>query len=266
MNEIKHIIEEDTHIKDFIFKNYSKKFYGYLKSNKTIFIVNNNEVGINTYLKNNDILIIKYQNKNKETIKIDKEINILYEDNYLIILDKPHGLLTIPSINDIDSLYSRLLFHRGDFSLNVITRLDKLTSGIVVVAKKHFLVEQINSNIILKEYLAKTDKLLTSDNGIINLPIMKSDSTKRVVDELGKEAVTHYKLIKKEKHIYSLILKTGRTHQIRVHLSYNDAPIKGDELYGGSRSSYLHLNCNKVILFHPITKEELSITSNLWSD
>ncbi len=266
MIEIKSVIEEDIYIKDYIYKNYSKKFYGFLKSTNAIFIINNKVEDINSYLKISDEFIIKYENKIKNTVKINKEINILFEDDFIIVLDKPHDLLTIPSINEVDSLYSRLLYHKEDSSLNVITRLDKLTSGIVLVAKKHYLVNEINDNILTKEYLAQTDKLLNDEYGIINLPIKKSDTSKRVIDKEGKESITLYKLINKEKCIYSLTLKTGRTHQIRVHLSYNNSPIKGDILYGGSISSKLHLNCNRVVLTHPITKEELTFTSKLWSD
>lgn len=261
MNEIKTIIEEDIYLKDYIYKTYSKKFYGFLKSNNSLILINNNIVSINTHLKKNDELIIKYENKIKETLKIDKEIDILFEDGELIILDKPHDLLTIPSINEVDSLYSRLLFHRSNDSLNVITRLDKQTAGIVVVAKKHYLTKEISDNILLKQYTAQTDNLLPYEEDIINLPILKSNTSKRIIHKEGKESITHYKLLNKEKRIYSLILTTGRTHQIRVHLSHYNASIKGDTLYNGSCNDKLELVCSKVVLIHPSTKEKIEVNT-----
>lgn len=260
LSKIKVIIEKDTFSKDYIINNYSKKFYGYLKSTNSIFFVNNNIVQLDVQLKKSDVYEIHYYNKEKQTVKINKEIDILYEDDYLIILDKETNLLTIPSINEQDSLYSRLIFHRENDSINILTRLDKLTKGIVVVAKKHYLVNKIN--IIKKEYTAKTDNYLPNDEGIINLPILKTDSMKRIIDNRGKESITNYKLYNKEKHLYKLTLQTGRTHQIRVHLAHYNCPINGDSLYGSNIQSDLMLVCSSVELIHPITNKLIKIISN----
>lgn len=259
LSKIKVIIEKDIFSKDYIINNYSKKFYGYLKSTNSIFFVNNNIVQLDVQLKKNDIYEINYYNKEKQTKKINKEIDILYEDDYLIVLDKETNLLTIPSINEVDSLYSRLIYHRENDSINIITRLDKLTKGIVVVTKKHYLVNKIN--IIKKEYTAKTNNYLPNDEGIINLPILKTDSTKRKIDFNGKESITYYKLYDKENYLYKLILKTGRTHQIRIHLAYYNCPINGDELYGSNIKNDLMLVCSSVELIHPITNELIKIES-----
>lgn len=262
MEKIKIIINENIFIKDFIYKNYSKKFYGFLKSNNSLFLINNNIVDINSHLSINDEFVIMYNNKIKNTIMINKEVDIIYEDDYFLVVDKPYNLLTIPSKNEIDSLYSRLLYHKSEYSLNIITRLDKLTRGLVVVAKKHYLANDLNENILLKEYTAKTDNLLPQESGIIDLPILKSDSIKRIIDEEGKKSITHYKLIDKDNKIYSLVLKTGRTHQIRVHLSSCSAPIYGDELYGSINKSDLCLICSNIEIKHPITNKIIKLSSN----
>lgn len=260
MDVIEVIIYNDIHFKNYIYENYSKSFYGYLKSTKTLIYVNNKEVDINVNLKRNDILKIEYFNKEKNTIKVDKQIDIIYEDEYILVVDKEANLLTIPSINQIDSVYSRLINIRND-SINIITRLDKLTSGLILVSKKAYLVDTINNNIILKEYIAKTNDFLPDEKGIIDLPIKKSDTIKRIVDNRGKNAITKYEIIDKDNKIYKLQLLTGRTHQIRVHLSYYNCPIIGDSLYGGSDDKILNLICKKIKLIHPITNKEIEIDS-----
>ncbi len=253
-------IKEDVFSKDFIIKNYSRKFYGYLKSTKARFFVNNKEVEISYHLKINDQYKIIYTNKVKNTIGCNKDINILFEDEYFIILDKQPNLLTIPSKNNhIDSLYNRLVFHRNDCSLNIITRLDKLTSGCVVVTKKPYLVEQIK-NIITKQYIAKTIKPLPNTEGLIDLPIKKSEDIKRIIHEDGKSSQTKYKLLKD--NIYEILLLTGRTHQIRVHFSHFGSYIIGDSLYGVDTNEDLKLICKKVSFIHPITKHLIEVESN----
>lgn len=258
MNKIQYIITEDTFSKDFIIKNISKKFYGYLKSTNSIFFVNNKEVSLDIKLKKNDIYEIHYFNKEKETKKVNKEISILYEDEDLIILDKPAELLTIPSKYEEDSLYSRLIYHK-EGSLNILTRLDKETKGIVVVAKKHYLVNKIN--ITNKEYITKLSNHLPNDMGIIELPIKKTSTIKRVIDSDGVNSITKYKLINKEKNIYQMNLVTGKTHQIRVHTAYFNCSIVGDSIYG-VKDKGLMLICKKVNLIHPITKKEIEVVSN----
>ncbi len=261
MNFIEDTIKEDIFLKDYIYKKYSKSFYGFLKSTNAKFFVNNKEIEINSFLKTNDLFKIEYINKFKDTIKVHKEINILYEDDYLLIVDKEENLLTIPSRNEIDSVYSRVISLRENDSINIITRLDKLTSGIVVISKKSYLVETINKNILLKEYITRCNNYLPSNEGTIDLPIKKSDTIKRIIHKDGKSAITRYKLIDKENYIYKIQLLTGRTHQIRVHLSHYNCPILGDNLYGGKDSYKLHLVCKKINLIHPITNKELEIIS-----
>lgn len=258
-NEIKVIIEEDIHSKNYIINNYSKKFYGYLKSSNSTFFVNNKKVELDIQLKKDDVYEIHYFNKEKNTTKINKEINIIYETDDILIVDKPYDLLTIPSRNEIDSLYSRVIFHREFDSINCLTRLDKTTRGLVLFVKKHYLVEKIE--IVKKEYLAKCSNYLKEEEGIINLPIFKSDTIKRVVDKDGKESITKYKLVDKDNYIYKLELLTGRTHQIRVHLSYNNCPINGDVLYGSKVEGELMLICNKLTFKDPKTNELIEVDS-----
>lgn len=252
-------LEEDIFSKEFIIKQFSRKFYGYLKSSKATFLVNNNKVEISHHLKINDIYEIHYINKEKSTIPCNKEINILYEDKYFIILDKEPNLLTIPSKNNhLDSLYNRVVFHRPNDSLNIVTRLDKLTSGCVLITKKSFLVNQLTN--IKKEYLAQTSNPLPLEEGLIDLPIKKGEDIKRIISEDGKSSQTKYKHLKN--NIYKIDLLTGRTHQIRVHFSYYNSPIIGDLLYGGTPYDNLKLICKKISFNHPITNEEISVISN----
>lgn len=260
MQKIVFKIEEDIFSKDFIISNFSRNFYGYLKSSNAIFFVNEKEVLISYHLKKGDIYEIQYKNKEKDTIPSKLEINILYEDEYFIILDKEPNILTIPSKNNHhDSLYNRIVYHRPNDSLNIVTRLDRLTSGCVLITKKPYLVDQIK-DILKKEYITKTTNKLPKEEDIIDLPIKKGEDIKRIISDDGKSSQTKYKHL--GNNVYKIDLLTGRTHQIRVHLSYNNSPIIGDDLYGGESNDILQLICKKISFTHPITNVLIEVESN----
>tara|TARA_B110000008_G_scaffold178817_1_gene178095 strand:- start:604 stop:1560 length:957 start_codon:yes stop_codon:yes gene_type:complete len=172
-------------------------------------------------------------------------IDIIFEDNDIIVINKPFGLVTHPGAgNWTGTLANALLEHNPQLSkldrAGLVHRLDKNTSGLMVVAKNHkaqkFLVEQLQSHLVEREYSAIVYGSMIS-GGTVNEPIGRNhrDRIKQSVTSKGKNAVTHYRVIDRfvnHTHIKA-ILETGRTHQIRVHFSHIGHPLIGDPIYGG---------------------------------
>jgi len=213
----------------------------------------------------------------EESVIIAEKIplDIVYEDEYLLVVNKPQGMVTHPAPgNYTGTLVNALLWHCRDLSgiggvlkPGIVHRLDKGTSGLLVVAKTdevhRKLSKQFKNKTTKRVYIAVVRGNVELDNGTIELPIGRSarDRKKMAVkfeDERSKLAVTHYKVIKRFKDFTLLecTLGTGRTHQIRVHLSYIGYPILGDEKYGSKGIfKFPMLHAAKIGFTHPITKK-----------
>ena len=193
-----------------------------------------------------------------------KDISIVYEDEWLLIVDKPHGLLSAPGLSSTLSVQSILQEHYQQTNLKVAHRLDMSTSGLLVVAKNEEvfcrLQEMFSDRSVKKRYLALLDGVVKSDRGRIELPISPSWENRpyQVINhENGKEAVTDFELIEVKEGrskvwFYPL---TGRTHQLRLHAAHReglDCPIVGDELYGNP-AEHLYLQAQRIEFEHPIT-------------
>lgn len=202
----------------------------------------------------------------------DKKYTVVYEDDEMIVVNKPSGLLSVPGINIHDSVYSRLKQLWYPTEPLIVHRLDMLTSGLLVVAKtkeshKH-LQRQFIKRTTVKRYSAVLTKVLDKDSGEIDLPLCLNieDRPRHMVSfEHGKKAVTRWEVLKRSKdetlvHFWPL---TGRTHQLRVHAAHTlglNAPIKGDSLYG-TTADRLYLHAGLLILQHPVTKERLEFVA-----
>lgn len=270
--ELKFKVNKDSILKDYLRDEcgVSRTLGRKIKLYGKIYI-NNQEVKNHFPVKIDDeIRIIIPENVKENIKKVEKEIDILYEDDFLLIVNKEYDLAIQPSSkHQDDNLVARVLAYYESINISanchILTRLDYATSGIVIIAKSPYIQNSLASKKITKKYMAKTSNKLPDNVGRICLPITRdlSSNIKRKVSNDGKNAITNYKLIAVENdtYTYELELLTGRTHQIRVHLSHLGCSIIGDKLYVGKEAPRLFLHCYIVELNHPITNEIIKVIS-----
>lgn len=205
----------------------------------------------------------------------DTPLKILYEDEWIVAVEKPSGMLSVPGKNDLDSVQQRLrLMYPDATGPLVVHRLDMATSGILLAAKDKDvharLQSQFETRSISKEYIAILDGVPSQEFGIIDLPICLNplDRPRQMVDfENGKPAITEYKVECIKNGRAKVVFKphTGRTHQLRVHSAHVSGlgcPISGDELYGNPDSaSRLCLHASRLVFRHPVSDKEIEIVS-----
>ncbi|MDR0696773.1 MAG: RluA family pseudouridine synthase [Christensenellaceae bacterium] len=211
-------------------------------------------------------------------------IDIIYEDADIAVINKPQGMATHPAPGSLDgTLVNALLYHIKDLSSingvirpGIVHRLDKNTSGLIVIAKTNLAHQSLSRQIAEKSaqrfYCGLVDGNLRSDEGIINAPIARSkaDRKKMAVAKTGegRSSLTNYKVLERFKD-YTFVeykLSTGRTHQIRVHSKYINHPIVGDSVYGGSNKFGLNgqlLHAKTLILTHPTTNESMEFKATI---
>lgn len=203
--------------------------------------------------------------KEETTVVASKgKLNIVYEDDYILIVNKESNLSTIPSRRHyIENLSSRIKYYLPDIGIHVITRLDRLTSGLVLVAKHQYIqgLFQKKQIMINKRYLTKVREDFPHQEIVVEKNISRIPGTiLRRIDDNGEYAKTLFKLIRKTNE-YTLIeatLYTGRTHQIRVHLQHLGYPIIGDPLYSNQEGDFF-LHCYNLDFIHPITNQNIEI-------
>ena len=211
------------------------------------------------------------------------KLNIVYGDEHFAVINKPQGMVVHPasSYQKNDTLVNALLADldklssiNGVIRPGIVHRLDKDTSGLIVVAKTDeahkSLASQIEKKTARRIYFGLCDGNFKEDNGTIDAPIArnKRDRKKMGIDPDGRRAVTHYTVLERFGK-YTLVrfeLETGRTHQIRVHSSHIHHPIVGDEVYGGSTALYKNgqlLHARQLVLTHPISGEKMTFEAEL---
>lgn len=253
-----------------------------LKNSKQIYL-NNEHTFVNQKLKIGDKILVDldFKETSDNIVPTKMNLDILYEDDGLLIVNKPPFMPVHPSMDHFeDSLSNGIKYYFNSIGLKrkirPVNRLDKNTSGIVVFAKNEYmqecLIKQMKSGSFKKEYLALVDGVIDKKMQVIDAPIARKDDSiiERCVSENGDRAITEVELLQTFDN-YSLVkcnLKTGRTHQIRVHLSYIGHPILGDDLYG-KKSEFINrqaLHAYMVSFIHPLTKELFKIDAELPKD
>lgn len=228
--------------------------------------------------------VVKIIPEAPQTIDLEPEdipLDIVYEDDDVIVVNKPAGMVVHPAPGHPGhTLVNALLYHsplstiNGEFRPGIVHRIDKDTSGLLMVAKNDLahrsLAAQLKAKTNQREYVALVHGVIKEDQGTIDAPLgrSKKDRKKQAVVMDGRHAVTHFEIVKRYRH-YTLVkcrLETGRTHQIRVHMAYIGHPLAGDPLYGPRKTlagpgQYLHAGL--LGFKHPRTGQEMTFTAPL---
>ena len=253
-----------------------------LKKYKKIYL-NGKETYTKQKVTSGDVVsfVLDFDEDNSNIVPSNIPLDIIYEDEYLLILNKPAEIAIHPSILHYDnSLSNGVKFYFDKIKLNkkirIVNRLDRNTSGIVIFAKNEYiqecLIKQMKTKELKKEYLAIVCGILENSSGTLNFPIARKEGSiiERCVNPNGDPAITHYDVLKTFNNLslVHIVLETGRTHQIRVHFSYINHPVLGDTLYGNPSDLIARqaLHSYKISFIHPITKENMTITAPLPSD
>ena len=256
----------------------SRLLYKLIKMQKIL--LNNKICDTRSMTNAGDIITIdfNYEEDNSNIVPTQMNLDIVFEDDWLLIINKPAGIAIHPSIlHYSDSLCNGIRFYFDKIGLKKkvrpVNRLDLNTSGLVVFAKCEYiqecLISQMKNNEFKKEYLAVCTGIFDKKFGTISLPIARKENSiiERCISEDGQPSITHYEVLKDFDN-YSLVkcsLETGRTHQIRVHMSAIGHPLLGDSLYG-SISDLIDrqaLHCYNLQFVHPVNNNVLNFYGEL---
>ncbi|MEG2412311.1 MAG: RluA family pseudouridine synthase [Clostridium sp.] len=246
--------------------------------------VNNKEIKLSYKLAQGDIIEVAVNKEETQNIEGENlNIQVIYEDDDLLIVNKPPFMVVHPTKNHPGGTLANGVIHHfrsnGDNSIvRLVSRLDRDTSGLIMIAKNQFshmnLAKSMDQDMIEKSYLAVVHGNISNDTGTIDLPIGKpeDDAIRRRVLEDGQRSITHYEVLERydDSTFVKLRLETGRTHQIRVHLSHIGYPIYGDSLYceldDSDKIQRQALHAYALTLPHPRSGEIMKFTSEIPED
>lgn len=275
------IAEERVRIDKYLIDktNYSRSKIQKMIMNDAI-NVNGNNVK-NSYLLSigDEIDILDNYNEDVDIVPEDIDLDIVYEDDYLLVVNKPSGMVVHPANGNYHgTLVNALMFHcnsnlshvNGDIRPGIVHRIDKDTSGLLLVAKNDMvhqdLAKQISEKTVLRKYIALVHGVILEDSATIDAPIGRDVNNRKkmcVTADNSKDAVTHIKVLDRYDRatLIECVLETGRTHQIRVHMAYIGHPVVNDSVYGYKKQDNASfgqmLHAEAIGFVHPVTKEYL---------
>ncbi|QTN01391.1 RluA family pseudouridine synthase [Sediminibacillus dalangtanensis] len=264
-------------------QGFSRRILRSVKFGGGAILKNGQPVTVRHELAAGDVLAVVFppEKRGSHLIGEDIPLDIVYEDEDILVLNKPAGVVTIPSMlhptgtiaNALIGYYERLGL---TYTVHVVTRLDRDTSGLLLVAKHRFshslLFEKQKAGSVNRSYYALVEGELETESATIDAPIAKKETSmiEREVVAEGKRAVTHYQVIRHTAggSLVNVRLETGRTHQIRVHFAHIGHPLMGDDLYGGHEDKIERqaLHCKTLAFQHPATGERLEFSAPMPED
>lgn len=282
---LKHEVIEETTVKDILINKFrvSARLLRKLKLNNRIFC-NEKEAWVNDKVSIGDVVTVDITfNEINDKIKAQNiELDILYEDNCLLIINKPADMVVHPTCIHLDGTLANYvkgyLESKNEIvSTRFVNRLDRETSGVIIFAKNEYtqeaLVRQMQTGEFVKEYIAIVHGVIENEKGTIDLPIKRAENSimERITAEDGEYAVTNYEVIEKleDMSVVKLKLETGRTHQIRVHMKAIGHPIVGDGLYSDIQTDKINrqaLHACTTEFIHPINQMKMRIEAKTPDD
>ena len=241
-------------------------------------LVNNKVVKSSYVVSLGDVITLNIVEEDSRILPENIPLDIIYEDDYLLVVNKPSGMVVHPAVGNYSkTLVNALMYHvnhlstvNGSIRPGIVHRIDADTSGLLLVAKNDMvhndLALQISKKTVSRKYIALVHGVIAEDTATIDAPIGRDPNDRKkmaVVADNSKDAVTHIRVLERYKKatLIECVLETGRTHQIRVHLNYIGHPVVNDPVYGHKKlddpdfGQMLH--AKEIGFVHPITKEEM---------
>ena len=240
-------------------------------------LVNGKSVKPSYVVKNGDIITVNDYEENSDILPEDIPLDIVYEDDYLLVVNKPSGMVVHPAPgNYTGTLVNALMYHcnnnlsqiNGNIRLGIVHRIDADTSGLLLVAKNdnvhNDLAKQISEKSVTRKYICLVHGVIYEDSATIDAPIGRDEKDRKkmcVTGDNSKDAVTHIRVLERYKDatLIECVLETGRTHQIRVHMNYIKHPVVNDPVYGYNKLDDKEfgqmLHAKEIGFVHPVTKK-----------
>ena len=239
-------------------------------------LVNGDKVKVSYNVKGNDVITINDYEEEMDILPQDIPLDILYEDEYLLVVNKPSGMVVHPAVgNYSNTLVNALMYHcnklssiNGSVRPGIVHRIDADTSGVLLVAKNDMvhndLARQISEKSVVRKYICLVHGVILEDSATIDAPIGRDEKNRKkmcVTGDNSKDAITHIKVLERysKATLIECVLETGRTHQIRVHMNYINHPVVNDPVYGYNKMDDIDfgqmLHAKEIGFVHPITHE-----------
>ncbi len=282
-NIISYTSDENSTLKEILLDklNFSVRSLSKMKREQTV-LVNGKFKKPSINIEKGDLIEVKIEEDMANFTPEDLNLDIIYDDFDLIMVNKPPFMVVHPTKSHSDNTIANgvtdyIIKKNEKVKIRFVNRLDMNTSGLVIVAKNayahHTLSTDMSEDKVDKKYITVVKGIVKDDFGTINAPIYRQteDSIKRIVDERGQESVTHYKVIERlnDATVLDVKLETGRTHQIRVHMNHIGHGIIGDELYGYVDEDLINrqaLHAYSLEFEQPRTKEKLKFKAQVPED